>query len=84
MFCVRAAGGFGGSLRSDSLPGRVHPGGAGHEDQPDRGQGAGRLQQRTASWAHLTMCERERKLSHSVIRAMHFNNINIMVNIRLA
>lgn len=41
-----AVGGFGGRVRPDSLPGRVHPGGAGHEDQPDRGQGAGRLQQR--------------------------------------
>lgn len=27
---------------------------------------------------------REGKLRHSVIPAMHFNNINIMVNIRLA
>lgn len=58
MFFVHAVGGFGGRLRPDSLPGRVHPGGAGHEDQPDRGQGAGRLQQRYVSWARLTMQER--------------------------
>lgn len=53
-----AAGGFGGGLRTDPLPGRVHPGGAGHEDQPDRGQGAGRRPQPNASWARLTIRER--------------------------
>lgn len=30
------AGSPGGRLRPDPLPGRVHPRGAGHEDQPDR------------------------------------------------
>lgn len=58
VFCVCAVGGFGGRVLTDSLPGRVHPGGAGHEDQPDGGQGAGRQQQRDVSWARLTMQER--------------------------
>ena len=83
MLRVPAAGGVGGCLRPDPLPGRVHPGGAGDEDQPDRGQGAGRA---AAAQCVLGTSDhaREGKLSHSVIPAMHFNNINIMVNIRLA
>lgn len=40
--CLPAAGGAGGGLRPDSLPGRLHPGRAGHEDQPDRGPRAGK------------------------------------------
>lgn len=53
-----AAGGFGGRLRADPLPGRVHPGGAGHEDQPDRGQSAGRRPAGSASRERLTTRER--------------------------
>lgn len=83
MFCVATAGGVGGRVRPDALPGRVYPGGAGHEDQPDRGQGAGKAA--AASCVPSTFDHvRKGKLSHSVISAMHFNNINIMVNIRLA
>ncbi|XP_015838082.1 transcription initiation factor TFIID subunit 4 isoform X1 [Tribolium castaneum] len=36
-----AAGGAGERLRPDALPGRLHQGGPGHEDQPHRGQGPG-------------------------------------------
>lgn len=96
MILYFPVGSFGGCFRPDPLSGCVHARGVGHEDQPDRGTSAGERGSRGArerkpptprGQAHKVFrarLTREGKLSHSIILAMHFNNINIMVNIRLA